>query len=369
MRPLLLAVLLAMPSELFARPFAQIELVPSTALAVAPWAGTLTEFTRQLDEKFEGRVAAYVSDPHRGVKWGYAADVPFYLASGVKVAFMLEAFRQRERGLLSFDEELVYTREDIRDGATRVNRKRIGSRISVGQLVEWMMVASDNAASDMIARRVSLPRVQEGLRSEGIHGFTPLTYLLDVRRGVYRELDASADDLTPSQVRKIRWTKIWNPQLRELERSLGKPPYTFSRAALWAAYDRFYATRVNHATMASVGLLMEKMVRGELVSQKASEEMFQLMSRAQTSTRRLLGRLPKGTPVAHKTGSQFRRLCDLGIITLRDKSPLVATICTAGGGVPDAERVVAMITRRAYDTAHRARRPTGGAKTARRAKR
>lgn len=367
MRPLLLAVLLAIPSEISARPFAQTELSPPTALGVAPWAGTLSQFTRQLDEKFEGRVAAYVSDPHRGVKWGYAADVPFYLASGVKLAFMLEAFRQRELGMLSFDEELVYTREDVRDGATRINRKRFGSRIRVGKLVEWMMVASDNAASDMIARRVSLPRVHEGLRSQGIEGFTPLTYLVDVRRGVYRELDPSADDLTASQVRKIRWTKIWKPQLRELERSLGKPPNTFSRSDLWAAYERFYATRVNHATMEAVGLFLEKMVRGELVSEKASDEMFALMSRAKTSSRRLLGRLPKRAQVAHKTGSQFRRLCDLGVVTLRDRSPLVVAVCTSGGPVAAAERVVAEIARRAYDVAHRSRRSRS--KSARRARR
>lgn len=355
MRTLLWPLILSIPSELSARPFAQVELSPSAALTTAPWADILTNFTRRLDDKFEGRVAAYVSDPRRGVKWGYTSDEPFYLASGVKVAFMVEAFRQRELGMLSFDEKIVYTQADIRDGATRVNRRRLGSRLSVGTLVEWMMVASDNAASDMIARRVSLPRVHEGLRSQGIDGFTPLTYLIDVRRGIYRELDPSADDLTPIEVRKIRWTRIWDPQLRELERQLGKPPKTFSRRALWAAYDRFYATRVNHARMAAVGLLFEKMVRGELVSEKASDEMFGLMSRAKTSTNRLLGRLPSGTPVAHKTGSQFRRLCDLGVVTLRDKTPLVVTVCTAGGDVPKAERVVAEITRRAYDLAHEVR--------------
>lgn len=354
---LLLPLIVSMPFQLNARPFAERELRSSSTLVAAPWSDALTHFTRQLDEKFEGRVAAYLSDPHRGVKWGYASDVPFYLASGVKLAFMVEAFRQRELGMLTFDEKVVYTEDDIRDGATRVNRTKLGTRLSIGKLVEWMMVASDNAASDMVARRVTLPRIDEGLESLGIQGFTRLTFLVDVRRGIYRELDPSADDLTATEVRKIRWTRIWDPQLRELERKLGKPSRTYSRDDLWAAYDRFYETKVNHATMASVGLLLEKMVRGELVSEKASDEMFGLMSRAKTSTNRLLGKLPRGTRVAHKTGSQFRRLCDLGIVTLRDKSPLVVAICTAGGDVGPAERVVAEITRRAYDFVHDARRP------------
>lgn len=353
---LLLVGLVTASATCFAKPFS-VPLVPSSELKPAPWAEALFARARRIDERFEGRIAAYVSDPYRGFRWGYNDDVPYYLASGVKIAFMVEVFRQREAGRLGFDETIEYDATRIRDGAPRVNRQRMGSKFTIAQLLDWMMRSSDNAASDMLASRVGLPNVNRGLERLGITGFSPLTYLIDVRRGIYRELDVTADDLSPLEVRKIRWTRIWDPQIRRLEQMLGKPRGTLSRQDLFDAYDRFYATGVNRAQMRSVGLIFEKMAAGTLVSERASDDMIELMSKARTSTHRLLGRLPRGTKVAHKTGSQFTKVCDLGIVFLPDDTPLVVTACTDGGGVPDAERAIASLARAAYDLAlaeHRA---------------
>lgn len=349
---------LAAPATGAAKTFS-VPLVESSKLAPAPWSEALFEKVRKIDDRFEGRLAAYVSDPYRGFRWGYNDDVPYYLASGVKIAFMVEVFRQREAGALSFDETITYGRENIRDGAPRVNRQRLGAKLSISTLLDWMMRSSDNAASDMLAGRVGLRSVNRGLETLGIRGFSPLTFLVDVRRGIYRELDVTADDLSPEEVRKIRWTKIWDPQIRRLEQMLGKPPRTYSRQDLFGAYERFYATGANRAKMRAVGLIFEKMARGELVSEKASEEMFELMSKARTSTHRLLGRLPRGTTVAHKTGSQYTKVCDLGIIVLPDETPLVVTACTDGGSVPDAEAAIAQVARAAYDLALAEHRKAG----------
>ena len=349
---------MAVSSAGSARTF-EVPLVESTALTPAPWSEAMFERVRKIDDRFEGRLAAYVSDPYRGFRWGYNDDVPYYLASGVKIAFMVEVFRQREAGTLRFDETITYGRENIRDGAPRVNRQRMGAKLPISTLFDWMMRSSDNAASDMLAGRVGLRSVNRGLESLGIRGFAPLTFLIDVRRGIYRELDITADDLDAESVRKIRWTKIWDPQIRRLEQMLGKPKRTFSRDDLFAAYDRFYGTGVNRAPMRSVGLIFEKMARGELVSEKASEDMLALMSEARTSTHRLLGKLPRGTTVAHKTGSQFTKVCDLGIIYMPDKTPLVVTACTDGGSVPDAEHAIAEVARAAYDLALAEHRKAG----------
>ncbi len=359
-----LALLLA--SDLaVAKPFEGLNLAGSSELKRAEWGDRMDKIARDLDARFDGNFAAYVSDLHRGVKWGYRDDQPYYLASGVKIAFMVEVFRQREFGELSFDEEITYTAADIRDGAPRVNKQRMGARISIRTLLDWMMRSSDNAASDMLAGRVTLSRINEGLRAEGLYEFSPHTRLIDVRRGVYRQLDVGADDLSPAEVRKIRWTRIWDPQIRKIEELLGRPRRSFTRNDLFAAYKRFYDTGVNRATMRGVGLLFEKMVRGELVSPKASEEMLELMSGARTSTHRLLGRLPRGTRVAHKTGSQYTKLCDLGVIYMPDGTPLVVTVCTEGGLVPKAENVVARIARAAYDIVKKDHQKTMAAKATR----
>ena len=341
-------------------------LIPSSGLALpsgpfqasdrfvdAPWASGMAREIQTLKKRFRGRMAVYVSDPYRGYVFRYRDDVPMYLASVVKAAFMIEIFRQREQGKLSFDDRIEYTAERIRDGAPRVNKLEIGTKIKIGQLLDWMMRSSDNAASDMLAERAGLSNVHRGLIEEGLQGFTGLTLLLDVRRGIYRNLNVAADDLTAKEVRTIRWTPIWQPQVNRLNQMLGLPRGTVTKEKLHAAYQRYYETRANSAPMRTLGLMYEKMIRGELISPAASQEMLKLMSNARTSTHRLLGRLPPGTKVIHKTGSQFMRLCDTGIIFLPDQKPLVVCACMEEGLVPQSEANVARIARRAYDLALR----------------
>lgn len=334
--------------------------------APPPWASRLDATIRVTAKRYPGKFAAYISDPHRGFRYGYHAEDAYYLASGVKLPFLIEVYRQVEMGQLSLDEEIFYGPNDIRDGAPRLNRKALGSKFSVRQLVLWMMQASDNAASDLLAKRVGLANVNRGLKALGIHGFTPLTYLIDVRRGFLRELDVRADELSPLQIRTIRWTPIWQPQLDRFAQFVGRPPGAFSRRQLFEAYERYYATNRNAAPMRAIGEIFEKLVFGELVSAKASREMLDIMRHARTSTHRLLGRLPRGTEVAHKTGSQFRRVCDLGVISLPDGLPLIVAMCTKDGPVKASEAAIARIARRAYDLAHRdhrrARRRAGRGK-------
>ncbi len=326
-----------------------VGLTPGTSFRSAPWSDQMEAVVAEAQKGFDGRIYLYVSDPWRGYWYGHRAHEPAYLASGVKLAFMLEVFRQRELGQLSFTDEITYTAEDIRDGAPRVNRLKLGAKISIETLLDWMMRSSDNAASDMLAKHVGLAQVNDGLEAEGITGFAPVTYLLDVRRGIYREISVTADDLTPKDVRTIRWTPIWEPQVRRLEEYLALRAESVTTEEVKAAYERFYATGVNAAPMKSVGLLLEKMCRGELVNNEASREMLVLMRGTRTSAHRLLGELPEGTEVAHKTGSQFRRLCDLGVITLPDGHPLIVAACMKSQDVKGAEAALAQMARGAFD--------------------
>ncbi len=303
----------------------------------------------RINRRYSGELAAYVSDPYRGYRYGFNAGKPFYLASGVKIAFMIGVFRAREHSGLKFDEEITFTEKNLRDGGPRSNKIELGTKVSIHTLLDWMMRSSDNAASDLLAERAGLAEINRGLVEEGLEGFTPLTYLVDVRRGIYRNLDVTADDLTPLEVRTIRWTRIWNPQIAKLNESLGRLPRTYGKDDLMKAYDRFYATKVNNAPMATIGLVFEKMLRKELVSAKASEEMLELMTGARTSTHRILGRLPRGTRVAHKTGSQFLVVCDLGVVFLPDDKPMIVTACTKGEDVRGAEDAIARVARKAYD--------------------
>lgn len=338
---------------------ALVSALPPTVdvLKPAPWSAQMDDEIKDILKDYKGELAAYVSDPYLGHNWGYRAEVPMYLASGVKIAFMLEVYRQREQGRLRFSEELKLTETDLRDGAPRVNRLRVGSTIRIATLLDWMMRSSDNAASDLLVKRVGLNAINQSLKDMGFDGFTPLVRLKDVRVGVFRELDLRADDLTAWEVRKIRWTPIWDPQVRKLNEFLGLPEGTLTKADLLAAYDRFYATGVNRAPMRTMGRIFEEMLAGSLISQSASESMLKLMTHARTSTHRILGKLPHNIQTAHKTGSQYERLCDLGAVYLEADRPFIVTVCTQKGGVEASEEVVARVAKRAFDLIREARHP------------
>jgi beta-lactamase class A len=80
--------------------------------------------------------------------------------------------------------------------------------------------------------------------------------------------------------------------------------------------------------------------------------MLDLMTNTHTSRNRILGKLPAGLTVAHKTGSQYERICDLGIIFLSPDEPLVFTACLAGGNDRNlAEATLADLARDAVDAA------------------
>ena len=265
---------------------------------------------------------------------------------------MVESFRQIQAGTLSLDDELVYDEQAIRDGAPKLNQRPLGSKLKLREVLEIMIKDSDNSASDMILGRIGIENVNSGMKKLGFDGFTTLTHLIDVRKGTLREVDIAADDLTPAEIRAFRWVNGWEAQASKLCEMIGRPAGTYKGNDLKAGFDRFYALGLNSAKLPTMAALLESLSEKTLISPEASEKMLALMTNTHTSRARILGKLPPGTPVAHKTGSQWERICDLGIIGLPDKHALVFTACLAGGNDRAlAEATLADLARAAYDLA------------------
>ena len=360
-----LAILSVAPTVYWLTSWASpVELRPVTGLAgsVAPslsdrplhaprWAGMFANFARARADRANARVAVYVRDVARNWEAGLDADRSVYLASGIKMLFMIELFQQREEGALSFRERIRYTEDFIRDGAPAMNRRRVGGRHSLRNLLLYMIRDSDNAAADMILERIGSENVEQTMRQLGVDTLGPVVPLMDIRRTVYRTLDPRADKLSAIQVRDIRWRNGYQPRLDLLKKHIGSPEGVYDVEDLAFAHDRYYELGRNHASMRSIGRLLESLARGELVSEQASHEMLELLERTWTSGRRIEGRLHEGIPVAHKTGTQRERICDLGILWLPDGSPLILAIAVQGGERLEAEDVIADIARAAYELA------------------
>ena len=71
----------------------------------------------------------------------------------------IEAFRQREAGLLSFDEKVTIRREDKMPSCGALTYMRDGLTVTLGDLVTLMIILSDNTAANLLIRRLGIESV------------------------------------------------------------------------------------------------------------------------------------------------------------------------------------------------------------------
>lgn len=335
----------------FVRAFALLLLLaPANARAddyFASWPTALQTDVVRTARGYRGEFALYVKDLSTGTRYTYNAATPMYLASTVKLPVMIELFRQVEAKQVSLDEELVYRARDIRDGAPLLSFLRVGTPVAIQILLEAMIQQSDNAATDMIIRHVGLDNVNRGLVKEGIFGFGPITTLLDVRRLMYQHIDPSTADFTPQQIFQLGVTRPLDARISLLTEWLDRPPGTLTTADYGAAFEAYYASGYNSAPMEAMGALLEALERGKLINATRSRQMIEIMLGTQTGHRRIRAGLPPGTLLAHKTGTQFHRICDVGIFYMPNNRPIVFAGCVKGRK-RKGEEVLARLARRAY---------------------
>ena len=90
---------------------------------------------------------------------------------------------------------------------------------------------------------------------------------------------------------------------------------------------------------------------GKILSEKSREFLLGVMSRTRTGGGRLRGLLPKGTPVAHKTGTIGGVANDVGFVTLPDGRRFAIAVFTKSSTTSEADRdrAIAEVTRVLYD--------------------
>jgi beta-lactamase class A len=310
----------------------------------APWTARLHTLVEQAAEDFEGELSLYVLDVGSGDAYAYDADVPTYLSSAIKIAVMLEVLHQVDRKKLSLKEKLTFGPEDIRDGMHRLDGVRPGERLSIATLLDYMMGDSDNAAADLLIRRVGVHNVKAQLVARGIQA-GEVSSLLDERRRVYARLDPSAQGLRPQQIHSLGEHDSPSSRARALSELLEHSP-AWTGSELDQAFHAFYAENVNSASMRSMGRLLAQLARCEGLSKASCTRAHALMRACRTGRGRIAAGLPSTATWAHKTGTQHRRACDLGLLYLQPDRPIVVAACTRNfWRVSDAEHLFARLGR------------------------
>jgi len=246
----------------------------------------------------------------------------FPMASTVKVAIAAVFLRQVQAGYFDLDQQFGQTSAQRRIAGRLGNMRAYRGSFTGAQLVERMLINSDNSAADILLDTVGGPRaVGTWLTTAGVTGQR-------VDRSIAQLL---SDHETRKRVRVGRgrhkhWITVAVPRAA---------PAGDSR---------------DSSTPEAMTLLLVKLRSGKLLDAERTAYLFDVMARCRTGPRRIRGMLPAGTPVAHKTGTMNGITDDVGIISLPNGHDLAVAIFEQGHGGPAAhDRSIARISRLLYD--------------------
>ncbi|PBJ84508.1 serine hydrolase [Lysobacteraceae bacterium NML93-0399] len=315
--------------------------------AAPPWADALARRLAAVDAAYPGEIGVYVHHVGRDESWGLRANESWYLASGVKVPIAIAVMREIEQGWLTLDTEVTLLETDFVDGAGRTNAHRAGDRLTIAWLLDQMIVYSDNTASDVLIRTVGLGQVNavaaELIASQGVH----ITTLADVRRLAYGMLHAGAAQLSSQDLLALQRAGVGRARVLRLAQLLSVSPDTFLAPDLDTAFESYYATHVNSATLGDYGRMLVALQQGLALDAEHTAYLLGVMSRVKTGQRRIRAGLQPTADFAHKTGTQYRRLCDSGIVTMPagDAPPVqvVVAACVRGPTGATGERALRSI--------------------------
>lgn len=315
---------------------------------LAQWPVDLQRDVVNTARRFPGEFAFVVKDLRSGVEYSYNGSTPMYLASGIKIPVLIALFQMVQDGKLRLYEKVKYTAADVRDGSPLLSYLRPGTPVSLRILAEAMIQRSDNAATDLLINHIGIQRVNRALAREGLDGFGPITTLIDVRRLVYTHIDPRANKLTPNDIFTLGVTRSLDARMTLFNSFLKAPSAAYTRTDYVSAFEHYYRQGYNSAPMSAMVRLLEKLARGQIVSRRHSAEMIDIMAGTETGAHRLQAGLPPDIRFAHKTGTQFRRTCDFGIVFMPDGRQVIMVVVVKGRGRTGAESLMAQLARRAY---------------------
>jgi len=148
-----------------------------TTLAIAQtavshlWEEKLEDKIRSLDHSLNGALGVAAIDLSSGHTIVYNGDVVFPTASSIKVAIMIQLFRDEHAGRLHFEDRVTLYTKDNAGGSesplqTSLNKGAV--TLTVHDLLENMIVYSDNSATNKLIDVIGMDRVNLLVRSLGL---------------------------------------------------------------------------------------------------------------------------------------------------------------------------------------------------------
>jgi beta-lactamase class A len=269
-----------------------------------------------------------------GRRFSFHGTDRFPMASTFKVPIAVELLSRVDRGEVRLGQMVTIDKRDLHPGGGTLSNlfTKPGVALSVENLLELMLLISDNSATDVMLRLAGGPQaVTAKMHELGIKG-------IRIDRPTIRIIaDWSGVELPPEQE--------WVPG------SFSKLSEQVTPEQRKAANERFNQDPRDTAQPDAMAGLLERIYRRELHKRDTADLLLDIMRRCQTGESRIKGMLPPETLVAHKTGSIGGTVNDVGIVTLPDDAGhLALAILVKQGTRPEmSERATAQISRAIYD--------------------
>lgn len=245
----------------------------------------------KISKEVKGQMGLYVKHIESGKELAIDADKIFPLGSVFKIPVMMEVFRQAHERLISMDEKLKLESRNYCIGSGILQYLSPSVELSVRDLITLMIIATDNTASEILWKRVGIQRVNMLMRELGLARtsiYLPWRegFLLSMGKGPFKDHSVQEAARTWKGLSDLDRMKILNDVdiefanlsvedfRKEYENLYGlKEEKKFKTQR---EYDQVFD---NIGTPREIGMLLEKIFKGEVVSKEASREMLSLMTR------------------------------------------------------------------------------------------
>ena len=292
----------------------------------------ISQRIEKLSQGLAGRIGVAAQEIGSGKSITVNGDESFVMASTYKVAIAVTVLDRVDKGELKLSDLIDISQETMVAGDNAIAETFIhpGLKLSVANLLEVMITASDNTATDTCLKLAGGPEeVTKMMRSIGITDLRVDRYTSEILRDFYGLPDKA--------------------YLSVIAEVAAKDPTILSRIA-----DRnmeFEKDPRDQSTPKAMLELLLAIDSGKVLSEKSRESLLATMSRTHTGPGRLKGLLPKGTPVAHKTGTIGGVANDVGYVTLPDGRRFAIAVYTKSSTTSEADRdrAIAEVTRTLYD--------------------
>lgn len=200
----------------------------------------------------------YVKCLETGEEVALNADQQMDTMSVIKIPLMAEVFEQLKAGKFKLTDRYTLVAEDVRPGTGTLRSMDPGAVMTVKDLITYMIIVSDNTATDVLYRMVGGPEV------------------------VTRRMESYGLKVT-----KAPWPAAkWFADLRA--------------AASTDEFHRQAKTPFGLSSPREIGVLLERMEKGTLIDADSSKLMLQVMRGQLYRTR--IPRFLSGWRIPHKTG-------------------------------------------------------------------